>query len=80
MVKGFPPHGLLAEPLHWLVSSSIPVVVQTTHSRNFIKIIHRVPQNLDCDLAALVFAHPHVREPTTVPRETRSIIAKRDLQ
>ena len=73
MTKGFPRHNLLAEPLHRLVSSPTRVirkVVQTPRACNFPEIAGRVyPQNLDRDLATLVIAHPHVREPATVQRD-----------
>ena len=53
-----------------IISSSIrtfgkPWVV--THTRDLIEIACRVySQNLDCDLAPLMFAYPHVGVPATV--------------
>jgi hypothetical protein len=84
MAKSFPRHNFLAEFLHQSISSPTRVIreaVQITHACNFLEIAGRVyPQNLDRDLATLVIAHPHVREPAAVQRDIRSVVTNRDLQ
>ena len=84
MAKSFPCHNFLAESLRQKfvsLSKRVVGVVKTAYARNFIKITHRVhSQNLNCDSTTLVFTRPHVRKPTTVKRDIRSIVAKRDLE
>ena len=51
-----------------IISSSMLTFGKVTHAYGFIKIARRVhPQYLDCDLAPLMFAHPHIGVPATVP-------------
>jgi len=48
-----------------------------THPCDLFTVFHCVcPRDLDRDLAPLVVAHPHVSEPTTVRRDTRSVTGK----
>jgi len=67
-----------------IISSSIlifgkPWVV--THTCNLIEIACRVYfQNLDRDLAPLMFAHPHIGIPAAVQCLLRSVETKRDLE
>jgi len=52
-----------------------------THTCNLVEIACRIYfQNLDCDLATLVFAHPHVSVPATVQCFFRSVEAKWGLE
>ena len=52
-----------------------------THTRNLVEIACQVyPQNLDCDLATLMFSRPHISVPAAVQWLLRSIKAKRDLK
>ena len=52
-----------------------------THACNLIEVTCRVySQNLDGDLTALIFAHPHIGIPTFVQRMLRLVVTKRDLQ
>ena len=52
-----------------------------THICNLIEITCRVhSQNLDCDLATLMLAHPHVGVPAAVQRFLQSVKAKWDLE
>jgi len=52
-----------------------------THTRNLIKIARRVYlQNLNRDLEALMFTHPHVGIPAAVQSFPRSIETKWDLE
>ena len=67
MVEGLPRYNFLAERLRGRVDHQLfdthfgkPRVV--THTRDLVKIARRIySQNLDCDLATLVLAHPHIR-------------------
>jgi len=52
-----------------------------TYTRDLVEITCRVHfQNLDCDRAPLVFAHPHVSIPATVQCFLRSVETKWDLE
>jgi len=52
-----------------------------THTCDLIEIIRRVnPQNLDRNVATLVFTLPDVGVPAAIQRGICSIVAKRDLQ
>jgi len=52
-----------------------------THTCNLIEIARRVYlQNLDCDLATLVFTHPHIGKPAAVQCPLRLVKTKRDLE
>ena len=52
-----------------------------THARNLIEVTCGVySQNLDGDLTALMFAHPHIGIPTFVQRVFRLVVTKRYLQ
>jgi len=67
-----------------IISSSIrtfgkPWVV--THICNLIEIVRRVYfQDLDRDLATLIFTHPHIGIPAAVQCTLRLIETKRDLE
>ena len=82
MVKSFPCHDLLAEPLqrYQFVNAHL-WTDRKTHTCNLIEVIRRVnPQNLDCNMAALVFTLPDVGIPTTIQRVNRSVVTERDLE
>ena len=67
-----------------IISSSIHTfgkALVVTHTCNLVKIACRVYlQNLDCDRAPSVFAHPHVGVPAAVQRFLRSVKATWDLE
>ena len=66
------------------VSSSLRTfgkLLVVTHTGNLIEVAFQVySQNLDCDLATLMFAHPHVGVSTAAQGVFRPVIAKWDLQ
>ena len=52
-----------------------------THTRNLIEIACRVhSQNLDCDLATLIFTYPHISIPAAAQWSLRLVKTKRDLE
>jgi len=52
-----------------------------TNTRDLDKVARRVhPQYLDSNMAALVFALPHVSKPAAIQRGIEPIIIKRDLK
>ena len=52
-----------------------------THASDLFQVTVNVcPHHLDCDLLPLIFALPHIPEPTTVQRDPRWIIVKVHLQ
>jgi len=54
---------------------------EKTHARDLIKVTRRVnPQNLDCNMAALVFTLPYIGIPTATQRVIQSVVTKWDLQ
>jgi len=67
MVEGLPRYNFLAERLrgrgdHQLFDTHFGKPQVMTHTRDLVEIARRVYfQNLDCDLATLVLAHPHIR-------------------
>jgi len=83
--------GFSTSPLPCRTSTWVPVSLSTrmfkalcnqpTYPSNFVKVTRRVyPQSLGCDRAALVFTLPHIRVPTSVLWDVRSVVAKWDLQ
>jgi len=67
-----------------IISSSIHIFCKpwvVTHTRNLIEIVRRVYfQNLDCNLATLVIAHPHIGIPAAAQCLFRLVKTKRDLE
>ena len=52
-----------------------------THTRNLIEIACRVySQNLDCNLATLVFAYPHIGIPAAAQWSLQLVKTERDLE
>lgn len=84
MVKGFPCHNFLTEPLHRPRSAHQPTPLQNefaAYAFDLVKVTRRVyPQNFDGDAATLVLTLPHVAIPTAIQRGVRLLIAKWNLQ
>ena len=67
---------IISSPIHTFGKPRV-----ATHTCNLIKIACRVYfQNLDCDLATLIFTHPHISIPAAVQCLLRSVKTKRDLE
>ena len=84
MVKHSPRQSLLAKPLRLSGSASQCALfrgVVGTHIRDLVKLARRVnPQNLDCNVATLVFTLPHVSIRAVVHRGIRPIVTEWDSQ
>lgn len=83
MAEPFPQYDLSAEHLRsyrQLLRCTFGKLLVVTHFGDLSKVSRRVrSRNLDCNLAILIFAHPHISESTTVRWKFRSVIAKRDF-
>jgi len=80
MAEGFPHRGLLAESLRshdQFIYTRFQRTTPITHPYNLVMHTPRVYlQNLDCDIAPLMLAHPHVSEPTPARCSFRPIVGK----
>ena len=67
-----------------IISSSIHIFCKpwvVTHPCNLVEIVRQgYIQNLYCDLATLVIAHPHIGKPAPVQCSLRLVKTKRDLE
>ena len=84
VAEAFPRHNFLAEPL-CTDQSALSVHFREfrvmTHANNLFKVACRVhSENLDCNLATLIFAHPNISIPTLVQRLSRLVITMWDVQ
>lgn len=80
MTEAFPRYHLFAEPLRNHNQTRRRQSLWIAYLCNLGKVTCRVYlQNLDGNVATLMFAHPHVGIPATADGFTRSVITKRDV-
>ena len=81
MTEGIPRDNFSAETLHDSGQFLTTHFWVGTHVDNLIEVAPGVySQDLDCNLSALMFTHPHVGVSALVQRILRSVITKRDTQ
>ena len=84
MTKGLPGHNLPAEPLsqdQFVDTHRRPIAQMATHSSGLLEVmVHVYPQNLGCDLLAMMPTLPHVRKSTMAHRDLIWVVTKRNYQ